>query len=123
MSYYCHQVPGRLRVKSPRLKGNPEAGDALQVLLQGLPGLRETTVNPLTGSLVVTFDPTRLRGEQILERLTEHGHFDPARAVTDEEILNSAAAKAGKAVGKAVLSTMVEKAFERSALSLLAVLI
>lgn len=123
MSYYCHQVPGRLRVKSPRLKGNPEAGNALQGLLQDLPGLLETTVNPLTGSLVVTFDPARLRGEQILERLTEHGHFDPARVVTGEEVLNSAATRAGKTVVKAVLSTMVEKAFERSALSLLAFLI
>lgn len=123
MSYYCHQVPGRVRVKSPRLKSNPEAGNALRDLLQDLPGLRETAVNPLTGSVVVTFDSARLGGNQVLNRLTEHGYFDPTRAVSNDQVINSAATKAGKVVGKAVLGACIEKAFEGSALSLLAVLI
>jgi hypothetical protein len=112
-----------VRVKSPLIKRNPEAGALLKERLVGLAGVREVSVTPLTGSVVITHDPARLSTRELLDRLAGEGHFDPARAVTNDQYLNSAATKAGQVVGKAVLGAFVEKAFEGSALSLLAVLI
>lgn len=95
----------------------------LRELLGNLSGIRETTVNPVTGSAVITYDPSRLTSKAILDTLAENRFFDPAQAVNNDQYLNSAAEKAGKAVGKAVLGAFVDRALAGSPFALLTVLI
>lgn len=121
--YYYHSVPGRVRVKSPQIKRNPEAGALLKERLSALDGVREVSVTPLTGSVLVAHDPSRLSTRDILDLLAKEGHFDPTQAVNNDQYLNSAATKAGQVVGKAVLGAFVENALAGTPLSLLAVLI
>jgi hypothetical protein len=123
MRYYVHDVPGRLRVKIPLLKGNPSKADEVQRLLTGVGGVRNTSFNPLTGSLIVVYDPESLASEKILDLLKEKYQLDNAKAVTADEFIQNAASKVGEAISRVAFSWAMGQVFEASGLSLLSVLV
>lgn len=123
MSYYLHRTPGRLRIKTPTIKGNPEKTAGLKERIEGIRGISSTAVNPVTGSVVVHYDSAVIAEETVLGILAEDGHFDSNRAVNSDKYINDAASRAGRIVGKAVFGAIVERTFSGSALSLLGVLI
>ena len=55
----AHQVPGRIRIKIPSAKGNPEQLEAYKATLSLLPGIERIDVNPDTGSIVLRYDPNQ----------------------------------------------------------------
>jgi len=55
----AHQVPGRIRMKIPSAKGNPEQLEAYRETLSLIPGIEKIEVNPDTGSIVLKYDPDR----------------------------------------------------------------
>jgi copper chaperone CopZ len=123
MSYYIHSVPGRLRVKSPVIKGDAEKARDLKDRIETMQGVNSAAANPVTGSIVVTYDTGHATQEDILGILSGMGHFEPSKAVTHDEYIRDKASKAGKLIGRAVMGTFIEKAFEGSALSLLALIV
>ena len=52
-----HSLPGRMRLMVPGLVGNSEAGDKLQGSMESLEAVTSTRVNPVSGSVVVSYDP------------------------------------------------------------------
>jgi len=115
---YVHDVPGRLRIKNEALKANPVLSAAVQSQLEGLHGVEKITVNPMTGSILIHYDPSGLSSREI---------FKAARKVTN---LKRTVAKqvselsqARVALGKALFGWAVGKALEGSGLSFLSVLI
>ena len=52
----AHQVPGRIRLKVPGVKDNPELIDQIKQMFAGIPGIEDVTVNPATGSVVLEYD-------------------------------------------------------------------
>jgi hypothetical protein len=54
-----HQVPGRVRMKIPAGKGNPELLRQISDVFGAIPGIEEITVNPTTGSVVLHYDTDR----------------------------------------------------------------
>jgi cation transport ATPase len=52
----AHQVPGRVRLKVPNVKENPELVDQIKQMFNAIPGIEEVTVNPTTGSVVLQYD-------------------------------------------------------------------
>jgi hypothetical protein len=58
----AHQVPGRLRMKIPSAKGNPELLQQIGDTFSQIPGIEQITVNPVTGSIVLQYD-TELHDE------------------------------------------------------------
>src|ERR1700723_4258533 len=52
----AHQVPGRVRMKIPSAKGNPELLEQMKQTLSVIPGIEEVIVNPATGSQVLHYD-------------------------------------------------------------------
>ncbi len=54
-----HQVPGRVRMKIPAGKGNPELLQQISEVFGVIPGIEEITVNPTTGSVVLHYDADR----------------------------------------------------------------
>jgi len=52
----AHQVPGRVRMKIPGAKGNPEMLQQIAQTFAAIPGIERITVNPTTGSLVIRYD-------------------------------------------------------------------
>jgi cation transport ATPase len=54
-----HQVPGRVRMKIPAGKGNPELLKQISEAFEDIPGIEEVIVNPATGSVVLHYDTDR----------------------------------------------------------------
>jgi hypothetical protein len=55
----AHQVPGRLRIKIPAGKGNPELLKQISETFGVIPGIEQITVNPTIGSIVLHYDVDR----------------------------------------------------------------
>jgi copper chaperone CopZ len=123
MGYYIHNVPGRLRVKTPSIKNNSDAAQEVQKILDVIEGIDSTSVNTVTGSVIVNYDARMVRSDHILDALQERGYLDPSKAITNDQYVEAAVSKVGGLVSKALLGFFLEKAFEGSALSLLTVLI
>ena len=123
MSYYFHNVPGRLRVKIPILKGRPAGVKAVEDLLLNLAGTEHLKTNALTGSVVVNYDPELLSAQQIIQVLIDHQYFDESNAITHDELVQNAAAEAGFKIGKMIVGWAVGKTLEANGLSMLAAII
>ncbi len=82
MSYYYHNVPGRMRIKCPALKNNPAVNQHIQALLQTFHGIKKIEVNPVTGSLLIKYSPETIAERDILSVLQDNGYFEPNRATT-----------------------------------------
>jgi copper chaperone CopZ len=122
MGYYIHNVQGRLRVKTPLIKKSPLMAQEIQRLLRQIDGVNTTTVNTLTGSAVIHYDPKAVSSKEILDTLKEAGYFDLSRAVTNDEYVYSAAAKTGGIIWRSLAGAFVEQVLQGSVLSLIAVL-
>jgi copper chaperone CopZ len=123
MSYYIHNVPGRLRVKTPAVKRNQDAADEIKKILSTMNGIATVDINLTTGSILINYNPKTIEGKDIVNTLQRKGHFDTSQAITNDQYIQRAASKAGNVVGKAIFGTFVEKALEGSALSLITLLI
>jgi copper chaperone CopZ len=123
MSYYIHNIPGRLRVKTPFIKGNPDAAEDLQRILSAIEGIDSTSVNTLTGSVVISYDTRYVDSSRILGMLNEEGYVDLTKAVSNDRYLETAVSKAGGVISKALIGMLLEEAFKGSALTLLTALI
>ena len=123
MRYYMHNVPGRLRVKIPGIKGHPETAKGIQVLLNEIEGVESIRANTVTGSIVVKYIPGRSLSERILSILTENGHFDKSQAFNMDHAVYESSSKAAQALSKAFCGWAVGRALEGTSLSFLAVLI
>ena len=123
MNYYLHNVPGRLRVKTPMVKRSRPSARYVEGLMKQLRGINSTVVNTTTGSVVVLYDQETISSGVILNTLENEGLFDSSKAGSCDEYINEAASKAGQVLGKILFGAFVEKAFEGSALSYVAVLI
>jgi hypothetical protein len=123
MGCYVHHVPGRLRVESPTLKVmSAEAQDILD-FFSHLDGIRRVRVNPVTGSVVIHYDPDLVESGEILQALKENGHFDESRALVSQAYQDQAISRTAQTVGKVLFGWAVGKALENSGLSFLTVLI
>ena len=65
--FYVHDIPGRLRVKIPMLKGKTEMSDSVLGLFRNMTGVKNVSVNNVTGSVVFQYDPAVVRSNQILD--------------------------------------------------------
>jgi hypothetical protein len=52
-----HAIPGRIRLKIPSIKGEPGLALEVHKQLAALPVIRRVEVNPVTGSVLVLYDP------------------------------------------------------------------
>ena len=123
MNYYVHNVPGRLRIKTPMVKRSRSSARCVEGLMMQLRGVNSTIVNTTTGSVVVLYEREIISSDVILNALENEGLFDSSKAGSCDEYINEAASKAGQVLGKILFGAFVEKAFEGSALSYIAVLI
>jgi hypothetical protein len=53
----AHQMPGRIRIKIPAARGNPELLELIRQHFARIPGLEQTRIRPDAGSIVLRYDP------------------------------------------------------------------
>lgn len=123
MNYYMHSVPGRLRVKTPLIKGKEQTAKHVEVFLQQIRGVYSISTNPITGSIIINYDVKKVSSRTLLQVLQNRGIFDSARAVTNDQYIHNTASKAGHLIYKAFLGTIVEQSLRGSPLAILGLLI
>ena len=123
MTILVHHVPGRLRVKINGLKHQEYQAKKIRNLFCGLYGIDKSSVNTLTGSVVLYYDPSVFSMDQLLNILKYNNVMDSNERIVFEEPVSDRSTKIGMALGKAAFSWAVGKALERSGLGFLAVFI
>lgn len=123
MSYYIHNVPGRLRIKTPVVKRNQEVADEIRKILSTISGIATVDINLTTGSILINYNPKAVEDKDIVNTLQRKGYFDTSKALTNDQYIHKAASQAGNLVGKVIFGTFVDKALEGSAISLITLLI
>ncbi len=123
MTVLVHHVPGRLRIKIDELKHQEHQAKKIRNLFHGLYGIDKSSVNTLTGSVVLYYDPSVFSADQLLNILKYNHVIDSGEGIIFEKPMSEPSNKIGMALGKAVLSWAVGKALERSGLGFLAVFI
>jgi len=64
-----HSIPGRVRLRVPTLKANPDLARGLQGLLSAQTGVIEVSVAPVCRSVTVVHDPARWTSESLCKLL------------------------------------------------------
>ncbi|HHW74102.1 MAG TPA: hypothetical protein GX744_02475, partial [Firmicutes bacterium] len=54
-----HLIPGRLRIGIPGLRKNQELANLIAHRLAKFPGVRLSYANPITGQVLLNFDPAK----------------------------------------------------------------
>lgn len=110
MAQNVHHVPGRLRVRVPRVKNNPEYGRVVETSIAGMEGVSAVQANPVTGSVIIHYDPRTAEVSALFARLADHG------LATETAIArrHSGPAKIANKVGEAVAMYVLQAAIERS---------
>ncbi len=72
---YVHALTGRLRIKIPELKGNPVKAQEVENQFNLMTGMQQVSANPVTGSLLLLYDPHLLKQEEIFAVLKELGYY------------------------------------------------
>lgn len=90
-SYYWHQIPGRLRLRTPFIKRNNEGANRIQAFLKPIKGVLATEINTITGSLTILYDPQVIDPESIACKLSSTGYFDKTKAMTNDQYIVSKA--------------------------------
>lgn len=123
MAHYIHHVPGRLRVRTLRLKRDEHRARAAEQLLQGIDGVTAVRANAVTGSITINYQRDVVQSDSLLEVLAARGYYEPDKVRHADGQLHDLASRAGDAAGKALFGFMVEKAVERSAVVLIGALL
>ena len=123
MSFYIHNVPGRLRIKSPIIRKNDNAYYEVRKILGATNGIATVDANLTTGSLLINYNPKAIKYGDIIDLLHRKGYFDKAKAVTHDQYIKDAASKAGSFIGKSVLGSVIGTVLEGTPLAVLALLI
>ncbi|MFZ5453478.1 MAG: HMA2 domain-containing protein [Thermodesulfobacteriota bacterium] len=114
VSSYIHALEGRLRIKIPEVKG--DAGKALEVesYLNLLAGLEEVSANPLTGNVLILYNPRLIGMDEIIGALKDLGYLeDPSsRGSGAKDSRGSQEGMAAK-LTSAVASSLMEVALTR----------
>jgi hypothetical protein len=70
----AHHVPGRLRLRSSALKGNASASEQARHQLAQIDGVTAVIANPITGSVLLEYDPSVLSAGRVIDLLAAHGY-------------------------------------------------
>ena len=100
-----HALPGRLRVKLAAIKKAPAAAKELEQRLRQEPGVARAIANPLTGSVLVHYDPACTGVQAILARLAPYGLTSTTMATPTP--LTSFSQHLGKELVKIALAQML----------------
>ena len=118
-----HHVPGRFRVRVDGVKGSPSNARSIEKSLMGMHGILGATGNPVTGSVVVHYDPKCTDLSSVLEALSKQ---ESACLCLTVRVVRSRAKHPGTVrqrvagtITHAVVWFLVEEAIKRSLAALI----
>jgi hypothetical protein len=91
-------TPGRLRIESPALKGDPSKAKQFHDLIMALPGVQSVDLRPEIGSATIHYDPHAIDHKVLIGELDKSGYFDHSKAKTPDQCLGEDLEKVGEVV-------------------------
>jgi hypothetical protein len=88
-----HKVRGRIRMKIPHAKTNPEILETYRLAFSSIPGIRSIDTKPDTGSIVIHYDPNREPEFERHFQQRSHDHLEMAAPPVPEDEINKLANK------------------------------
>lgn len=83
-----HHIPGRLRIRLPRENRKPQLLRELRQFVEGLGGVSQVDINPVTGSILVRYHPeSHAQMRSLLQRAEAEPDFYPPPELTDADEL------------------------------------
>jgi hypothetical protein len=89
------------------VKKNPKTADDIKSLLDLTQGVKSTQFNLTTGSILIYYHPDQLQRSDLIELLSDKGYFDMSKAVTNDQVIKSAAEGTIKFLSQSVVSDLV----------------
>lgn len=123
MKFYIHDIPGRLRIKSPVIKNNPKVEIDIRKALSTLEGIGVVETNLITGSILIHYNIKKINKNEIIRLLTNKGYFDPSKAITNDEYIKKTFEKTGNFVVKSVVGTVIDSSLENTPLRFITAII
>lgn len=74
-SSYVHALEGRLRIKIPKIKGAAGKAQEAEHYLRQFTGVEEVSANPITGNVLVLYNPRLTEQGQIFSFFREKGYL------------------------------------------------
>jgi hypothetical protein len=102
-----HALPGRLRVKVAGIKKSPQMAGHVEQALRQEPGVTAVGANPVTGSVLVHFDPSHTCPTILLRRLEPFGLPTTPVSSSLSDFSNELGKAVGKELVKMALTTMI----------------
>jgi copper chaperone CopZ len=75
ISPYIHALNGRLRIKVAEVKGSPMKALEVEGQLRRIDGIDHVRANPITGNVLVLYDPARIEQFEIFGALQRLGYL------------------------------------------------
>ena len=72
-SAYLHALDGRIRIKLAGVKGSPAAASLVQERLRYCDGVVDVQANPITGNVLILYEPARVKQATLMEQLRPFG--------------------------------------------------
>ena len=110
-SNYVHTAEGRLRIKITGLKRSPETSATVESNLRSLDGVNHVNANPLTGNLLVLFEPEDTNHEQIINHLKQQGYLKTSQKAP--KAVGGEFNGVTKAISEMIIQMAVEAALKR----------
>ncbi len=98
MTYYIHDIPGRLRSRAV-LRFNYSAEKKIAALLKALTGVKSVAFNGTTGSCLIYYDRSMTCRDDIVSVLSGNGYFNPPEAKVFIEEVPMQPCKVGRLAG------------------------
>jgi hypothetical protein len=114
ISSYVHALEGRLRIEIPEVKGAPLKAREIERHLVFCSGVEEVTANPITGSVLVLYNPHLIGQKEIIFAFQEIGYLEESKPTPAGGIGGNTAHEGAIArVTTTVASTLMEVALSR----------
>jgi hypothetical protein len=120
VSSYVHALEGRLRIKIPEVKGAPHNGREIERHLGLCAGVEEVSANPITGSVLILYNPRLIGQEEIISAFQEIGYLVDSEPKASGRTGSNIKHEGSLArVTTAVASTIMEIALSRLVLAII----
>ncbi|MEE4637320.1 MAG: hypothetical protein V2J42_01095 [Wenzhouxiangella sp.] len=120
MSHYFHHVPGRIRIRSRRLRADVAHAHALVQRLIETDGVKDVKTNERNGSITIHYDHDEATGIQIIGMLAAEG-FVPNGQITQQNA-TSAEGDLFSTFARAVIGAVAQQTVTRSLSTLVTIL-
>jgi hypothetical protein len=123
MKSYLHQVPGRLRIKTPVLKRAPWMASDVVNLFNHVRGVTSCSVNTVTGSVVVNYRSDMISPQSIIRLLDKEGFVDMRNVVSVNVNDDATYSRLSVEASKILLGLFLDRTLAGTPFSLLTALI